>query len=115
MYRDESGKMKDVDPKVIKKIFQGISEKTQIHSLLFKAMQANGRVFNPIRNAFTDITTLGIDRAAKEVKTLGREALEQKLQRKISEEEFRSGQQKILEELARTPRSQILTLASKFT
>ena len=70
MFRDEFGKMQEVDPKIIRSIIGTIGDKTRINKLLFKIMQKSGRVFNSVRGSFTDINTLGIDRATEKIKNL---------------------------------------------
>lgn len=79
---------------------------------MFKIMQANGRVFNPLRSAFTDINTLGIDRATEKVKLLKRADIE--TGRTMTDTEFEAEKSKMIQELSRTSRSTILQKASEF-
>jgi len=49
LFRDENGRMKEVDPKIIQGIIGNITSKTRANTLLLKIMQKTGRVFNGVR------------------------------------------------------------------
>lgn len=112
MFRDELGKMQEVDPKIVRNILKWIWDKTRINGMIFRIMQVTGRVYNPIRSGFTDITTLGIDRATERVKSMRRQDIEK--WRTMTDVEFESERSKMIEELAKTPRSVILSKPAEF-
>jgi hypothetical protein len=112
LFRDESGKMQEVDPKIVKSILKGIGDKTRINSLLFKVMQSTGRVYNSMRNGFTDITTLGIDRATEKVRLLKRADIE--AARMMTDADFEAEKIRVISEIARTPRSALLAKSGEF-
>lgn len=106
MFRDEMGRMQEVDPKIVKSIMQWIGEKTHINSLLLKVMQKTWRVHNSIRSAFTDVTTLGMDRATEKVRLMKRTNIE--AGRTMTDAEFETEKSRVISEIARTPRSTLL-------
>lgn len=112
IFRDELGKMQEVDPQIVKNILKWIGDKTRINSLLFKVMQATGRVYNPIRNTFTDLNTLGIDRATERVKSMQRTEIEK--WRNMTDAEFEAERARVIAEIARTPRSVLIKNAWDF-
>jgi hypothetical protein len=112
LFRDESGKMQEVDLKIVKNIMKWVIDKTRINSLLFKVMQSTGRVYNGIRSGFTDITTLGIDRATEKVRLMKRADIE--AGRMMTDAEFETEKIRVISEIARTPRWALLAKSGEF-
>ncbi len=112
LFRDENGKMQEVDPKIIRNILKWIGDKTKINSMIFRIMRESGRVYNSIRNSFTDIYTIGVDRAVNRIKWLKRLDIEK--WKTMTDAEFESEKSKMIQEIVKTPRSTILAKSTEF-
>jgi hypothetical protein len=110
-FRDEYGKMQEVEPKIIRDILQKISDKTRINSLVFKIMRESSRVYNPIRNAFTEISTLAFDRSLDKLRLLKRSDIPDS--KNISEKDFEFEKQKAISTFWKIPIKNIIDLTSK--